>query len=480
MTSDINTLILSSLVNKSLYGLEIIKYVKDETNGEIVLKQPSLYSALRRLEAKKLVSSYWEDSELGGKRHYYTITRIGKEILEDKLKKINKNKLDEQEKNLIQNQLIKRYSPSQKMTGSFSETVMRYSIPKQMSSNQSKDENLAKNNGELFEEVLFPDVDDDLEFNDNLNLEEEDEQLEIDKQVPKFNTQEKNEINYKDILGDLFLEEEDFSTSPSSVTEEAISPRLPLLPEIETTEKVKKEDSAITKSREYAKQISKILATKKIENPFLQDENTPKSPQSIELLEQISKRHSVSDQRKIDEEKNDFRAHQEEPQADENNIETNNMPDFIPVAREKKQYILINKLNYKSQFIIFFLMLIEIGALFAYYFIKEPVELEQYILFGISILFDVIWLLNYAIKYKKFPNKKIHKRIKWGLKFFYRFLATIILIAFVISINLIIGMENLAEPNHILRWLLPSIVFSNVLIKWFVMRILATKQRYQN
>ena len=46
------------------------------------MKKPSLYSCLTRMEKKGLVSSsFWGESELGGKRHYYSITDAGKQTL---------------------------------------------------------------------------------------------------------------------------------------------------------------------------------------------------------------------------------------------------------------------------------------------------------------------------------------------------------------------------------------------------------------
>lgn len=75
-------LILDSLQESSKYGLEIIEYISKKTNGGYILKKPTLYSCLTRLEKKGLVSSsFWGESEFGGKRHYYALTDAGKESL---------------------------------------------------------------------------------------------------------------------------------------------------------------------------------------------------------------------------------------------------------------------------------------------------------------------------------------------------------------------------------------------------------------
>lgn len=75
----IDTIILKALFEGDKYGYEICKEVEERSGGTYELKQPTLYSCLKRLESQKLISSYWTDSEIGGKRHYYKLTDIGKE-----------------------------------------------------------------------------------------------------------------------------------------------------------------------------------------------------------------------------------------------------------------------------------------------------------------------------------------------------------------------------------------------------------------
>lgn len=74
----VNNIILESLISGDKYGYEIIKEVEEKSNGKIQLKQPSLYSSLKRFETKGFITSYWGDSDIGGRRHYYTITELGK------------------------------------------------------------------------------------------------------------------------------------------------------------------------------------------------------------------------------------------------------------------------------------------------------------------------------------------------------------------------------------------------------------------
>lgn len=78
----ISQILLSALLSGDKYGYEICKDIEQRTNGKLILKQPSLYSSLRRMEEQELIKSYWGDSDIGGRRHYYSITEKGKQKYE--------------------------------------------------------------------------------------------------------------------------------------------------------------------------------------------------------------------------------------------------------------------------------------------------------------------------------------------------------------------------------------------------------------
>lgn len=75
-------IIMKALQSGDKYGYEICQEVETQTNGKYILKQPSLYSGLKRLESQKLVESYWGDSDIGGRRHYYKLTDAGRKKIE--------------------------------------------------------------------------------------------------------------------------------------------------------------------------------------------------------------------------------------------------------------------------------------------------------------------------------------------------------------------------------------------------------------
>ncbi len=92
-------IILTALQNGDKYGYEICKEIERLSNGTLILKQPSLYSSLRRMEEQNLISSYWQDSDIGGKRHYYSLTQQGKELIQNTSKEAE-NRMEDLMQNL--------------------------------------------------------------------------------------------------------------------------------------------------------------------------------------------------------------------------------------------------------------------------------------------------------------------------------------------------------------------------------------------
>lgn len=81
----IDTIILRVLTEGDNYGYEIIKAISKISEGKYELKEPSLYSSLKRLETQKQITSYWGDESQGGRRKYYQITPLGREAYKQAL-----------------------------------------------------------------------------------------------------------------------------------------------------------------------------------------------------------------------------------------------------------------------------------------------------------------------------------------------------------------------------------------------------------
>lgn len=77
---NIDTIILKTLSTKDCYGYEIIKEIQKRSGGEYIIKQPTLYSSLKRLETQGFISSRWGEISGGGRRKYFSLTDLGKEV----------------------------------------------------------------------------------------------------------------------------------------------------------------------------------------------------------------------------------------------------------------------------------------------------------------------------------------------------------------------------------------------------------------
>ena len=77
------TLILTLLLEKPLYGYELIKELEQRSQGVFSLKEGTLYPILHTMESECWVEAYWVKVE-GRKRKYYRILEEGKEKLKEK------------------------------------------------------------------------------------------------------------------------------------------------------------------------------------------------------------------------------------------------------------------------------------------------------------------------------------------------------------------------------------------------------------
>lgn len=80
---NVTTIILKALLDEDRYGYDILREIEVKSGGQYKLKQPTLYSCLKRLEKQGLISSYWGDESdtEGGRRRYYALTEAGKNYL---------------------------------------------------------------------------------------------------------------------------------------------------------------------------------------------------------------------------------------------------------------------------------------------------------------------------------------------------------------------------------------------------------------
>jgi len=82
----VDSFILRFLANGDSYGYDIHKAISTATEGVYEIKQPTLYSCLKRLEKQGFITSYDGETSNGAQRKYYAISDKGRAFLEDDIK----------------------------------------------------------------------------------------------------------------------------------------------------------------------------------------------------------------------------------------------------------------------------------------------------------------------------------------------------------------------------------------------------------
>ena len=74
----LGVLILKAVSREPLHGYAIARRIEEFTGDEVLVEDGSLYPALHRLQAMKLLTSEWGVSESGRRVKRYTITDAGR------------------------------------------------------------------------------------------------------------------------------------------------------------------------------------------------------------------------------------------------------------------------------------------------------------------------------------------------------------------------------------------------------------------
>ena len=81
-----DTIVLRLLRDGDSYGFEIYNKIMEKTGDVYELKETTLYSSYKRLEADGCISSYWGDETQGARRKYYRITDRGRQLFEKNMR----------------------------------------------------------------------------------------------------------------------------------------------------------------------------------------------------------------------------------------------------------------------------------------------------------------------------------------------------------------------------------------------------------
>lgn len=78
-----DTIILRQLEAGDSYGYSLNKQIRELSDGLLELKEATLYTAFRRLEAGGWIRSWWGNESSGARRRYYTLTEEGRRKLRE-------------------------------------------------------------------------------------------------------------------------------------------------------------------------------------------------------------------------------------------------------------------------------------------------------------------------------------------------------------------------------------------------------------
>ena len=84
LAGTLDMLVLRTLTIQPLHGYAIAQHIAKLSDGVLRVEQGSLYPALERLLNKGLVTAEWDKSPTGRQARYYTITRAGRKLLQEK------------------------------------------------------------------------------------------------------------------------------------------------------------------------------------------------------------------------------------------------------------------------------------------------------------------------------------------------------------------------------------------------------------
>jgi transcriptional regulator len=80
----LDILILQALAAGDGHGYAIVRAIDKATGGAVTIEDGSLYPALYRLEAKRLVRGEWGTTDAGRRARFYSLTPAGRRQLADR------------------------------------------------------------------------------------------------------------------------------------------------------------------------------------------------------------------------------------------------------------------------------------------------------------------------------------------------------------------------------------------------------------
>lgn len=77
----LDMLVMKALLFGPLHGYAVARWIRDTTDGTLEIEEGALYTALHRMEKRRLLSSEWGLSESNRRAKYYALTPEGQRQL---------------------------------------------------------------------------------------------------------------------------------------------------------------------------------------------------------------------------------------------------------------------------------------------------------------------------------------------------------------------------------------------------------------
>lgn len=456
----VNIIILKALFESDKYGYEIGKYIESKSEGDYILKQPTLYSSLKRLESKKFIESYWgdDDNTNGGRRKYFKLTQMGKQIFTDNIDYWNQSKV-----------IIDKIITGKK-------------IPKEKTSsddNIKNSDNTVINNGRidnfkatplLFEQkgqaynMQFNNQQDNNRHNTNNNnsINKNNQQEEIN--IPKFTrsqqmfSQESGKDNeYKTILSKLLSNVKNETKDKDDIVENKDE----LLKQINLNNVDNLEKDILNSQSNNNFNNSSSLKNNKIdefENRTVSKFNERPNDKSFSLLPSSSE-YNYSGFNKLQNEmmEQGFK-----------------LRPYTDVKSSPKQYLLINKINMMSSVILYLFIVLQTALIFYFWEPLINIGIQYYIyIIAFFLLMPVTAAVNYAIK----PLKKSKKRFFFVNNFISSLMMFIVCVLGITSIALLFNIDVNSYYELVLKMVVPIVYALNFIIYSIIWGLLYKNKR---
>ena len=457
-TAELIPMILLELSDGAKYGIELTKSIETKSNGKVVIKQPTLYTILKKLEKSKFISSYWEDSEIGGKRHYYKLTQYGNNqvstlpsfsvLLENALKDDDSDIENQNSISESKNELDIQFEQNETLSNSYNESIQPQKIEfdNLSTSNSSDDVHSSLSNSTNLYEKQEDENDDDLEA--------------LRQERIKQSKIESSETKYVSIM-DLLVDDE--NTNQIKSNQDTVEIKESVLPSnevfsnnsIDTATEVEINQQNTTVLKDNSQNKEENFATNDNVSKFTQTNFTMLSDEYKSKLKEVKKDNSVEN----------FLTDNVEYKADVS--DEIKYVDYVNLKSDKS-YVYSKKLTKNMLYRLlstcaYLIAMLIICAISVNYLSASPL----YYIFLIAsigfIMFSITLFLsnaeNFRLKHKEKPLKiDIKKHIIIATAVF----IAIFIICVIVSVNS--GVENIFDLSNFANLYAPLIIGTTLYI----------------